>query len=142
MKKYLFQAAILPIIIFGLPGGITSPTTDPATTITTPKSITAKDKAVILEIFNKMIFEDEYRMEFDNKEVYGKKELNDSWINMLRTGNIGAKFPTTFLYKTLQPKTGFWFFTSKQKALGMDNVFGKADAARLQAIINKYSGGQ
>ena len=69
MKKFFFQAAILPIIILGFASVISSPNTESATTITTPKSLTAKDKAVIIEMFGNMIIEDEYRMEFDNKEV-------------------------------------------------------------------------
>lgn len=142
MKKYFLQAAILPGIIIGFSAGISLPLQDHNVTITTPKSLTAKDKAVIVQIFNEMIFEDEYRMEFDNKEVYGKKELPDGYVNALRTGKITDDLPSTWLYQTLQPKAGFWFFTNKPKALGMDNVFGKANAAKLQAIINKYSGGK
>ena len=142
MKKYFFQAALLPFIILGLSTSISSPTADPAASITTPKSLTAKDKAVILEIFGNMIFEDEYRMEFDNKEVYGKIELPDSYINSLRTGNLSDNLPSTLIYQTLQPKAGFWYYINKQKKLGLENIFGKDNNARFQAIIKKYSAGK
>ena len=142
MKKFFFQAAILPIIILGFASVISSPNTESATTIRTPKSLTAKDKAVIIEMFGNMIIEDEYRMEFDNKEVYGKIELPDSYINSLRTGNLSDNLPSTLIYQTLQPKAGFWYYINRPKTLELEKLLGKDNAARFQAIIKKYSGGK
>lgn len=141
MKSYLSKTAFLLFIIVAFSFGTSPIQPDHATTITAPKILTAKDKAVVIEIF-KNIHEEDYRMEFSNKELYGKRELPDSYIHALRTGNLLEDISNNYLFQTLQPKAGFWFFIQKDKNLKLEGVFGKANAARLQAVINKYTGGK
>ena len=141
MKRFLSKAAVLLFIIFGFSFSTSSIQPDQAASNATPKILTAKDKAVIIEIF-KSINEEDYRMEFNNNELYGKKVLPDSYIQALRTGNLLEDIGDSYLFQTLQPKAGFWYYTNKPKDIGLEKFFGKDNAARFQAIIKKYSGGK
>lgn len=139
MKNYLSKTTFLLFIIVALSFGTSSIQPDHATTITTPKSLTAKDKAVIVEVF-KTIREEDYRIKFNNKELYGKRELPDGYISALRTGKLLDDVTNSYLAQSLQPNAGFWFFINKDSSLKLEDVFGKSNAARLQAVINKYTG--
>ena len=141
MKSFLSKAVFLLFIVVAFSFSTSSIQPDHATRTATPKILTAKEKSVIIEVF-KNIDEEDYRMEFNNKELYGKRVLPDAYIQALRTGNLLEDIGTSNLFQTLQPKAGFWFFTNKDKSLGLEGVFEKTNAARLQAIINKYSGGK
>ena len=105
------------------------------------KELSAKDKEVIIGIF-KTLSEDQYRFEFSKDENYGMKVLPKAMWYSLRSGN-----KETFAGSIVQnyyPAINFWYVINNPKSpgQGIEDVFGKANAARLQAIINKYSGGQ
>lgn len=141
MKRFLSKAAFLLFIIVAFSFSTSSLQPGHAIRPATPKILTAKDKAVIIEIFRN-IDEADYRMEFNNKELYGKRVLPDAYIQALRTGNLLEDIGDSYLFQTLQPKAGFWYYINKHKDLGLEKIFGKDNAARFQAIIKKYSGGK
>ena len=110
---------------------------------TTPRTISAKDKAAINDIF-KTIGVRNFRMEFENNEAYGAYKLQDVVVKFLRSGSyIDADILVTEdLYKSYQPQLAFWFYINRNRSEGFEGIFGKSNAARLEAIIKKYSGGQ
>lgn len=104
------------------------------------KILSAKDKATIIEIF-KTIESFLYRIEFDKEESYGSKFIGSSTENL----RIGKQVPVSnAISETYYPTFNFWFVVMKpaSPAEGLEGIFGKQNAARLQAIINKYAGGQ
>lgn len=141
MKRFLSKIGFLLFSIVAFSFGTSTIQQGPAIRTATPKILTAKDKAVIIEIF-KSIDEEDYRMEFNNKELYGKKVLPDGYVQALRTGNLLEDIGDSYLFQTLQPKAGFWYYTNKPRDLGLEKLFGKDNAARFQAIMKKYSGGK
>ena len=141
MKRILSKASFLSFIIVAFSFGTSSVQPGHSISTATPKTLTAKDKSVIIEIF-KSIDEEDYRMEFNNKELYGKKVLPDGYIQALRTGNLLEDIGDSYLFQTLQPQAGFWYYINKSKDLGLEKIFGKDNAARFQGIIKKYSAGK
>ena len=83
-------------------------------------------------------------MEFENNEAYGAYKLQDVVVKFLRSGSyIDADILVTEdLYKSYQPQLAFWFYINRNRSEGFEGIFGKSNAARLEAIIKKYSGGQ
>jgi hypothetical protein len=106
-----------------------------------PKVISAKDKADINELFKTSIGIRYYRMEFDNRDAYGAFELSDPIVNALRKGyQLDHDLVAGQTYKSYQPNLAFWYFINKAGSL--EGVLGKANAARFNAILNKYTGGK
>lgn len=105
-----------------------------------PKMLTAKDKEVIIEIF-KTIDDKSYRFSFGDQETYGNKYLPKLMPASLQKGS----HPTLsgHIVKTYYPTMNFWFVVTKPKppAEGLEGIFGKANAARLEALIKKYTAG-
>jgi hypothetical protein len=105
------------------------------------KEVSAKDKEVIVEIF-KTLYEEQYRFEFSKEESYGKKPVGKMSPASLRNG--GQVTISNSIVKTYYPTMNFWFAVNNPKppAEGLSGVFGKANAARLEAIVNKYTAGK
>ena len=105
------------------------------------KELSAKDKEVVIGIF-KALNEDQYRFEFSKDETYGAKVLPKALWYSLRSVKE-ATFSGSIV-QNYYPAVNFWFVVNNPKppAEGLEGLFGKANAARLQAIINKYTGGQ
>lgn len=104
----------------------------------TPKVISAKDKADINELFKTGVGIRYYRMEFADREVFGAFQLNETIANALRKGyQLDHDMVSGQVYKSYQPQLAFWYFINKTGSL--ESVLGKANAARFQAIINKYT---
>lgn len=104
------------------------------------KEISAKDKATIIDIF-KTIESPLYRIEFNSNETYGSKFIGSS-TDYLRVGKyIGF---LNAIVETYYPAMNFWFVVMKPTppAEGLEGIFGKQNAAKLKAVINKYTGGQ
>lgn len=139
MKKQFMLPALLIIILFSMSASVSAPGEK---TEKSAKTLTAKDKDVIKEIF-KTIGANQYHMGFEKNEAYGVYQLPAGLLNALRTGSrIDADDVTGGLYKTYQPDLAFWYYINWKSSAGLESVFGKANAARLQAIINKYNGGK
>lgn len=105
------------------------------------KEVSSKDKEVIIEVF-KTLYESQYRFEFSKDEGYGKKPVGKMSPGSLRNGNQVTI--SNSIVKTYFPTMNFWFAVNNPQppAEGLAGAFGKANAARLQAIVNKYTGGQ
>jgi hypothetical protein len=102
------------------------------------KPMTSKDKEVIVEIF-KSADETRYRLEFSPGEIYGKKSVSVSDWGKLRSGidvPIVQSIAATYI-----PKTNFWYvFTRAKKSSDqLETLLGKSNAAKLNALINKYT---
>lgn len=131
MKKYLLQATVLLLMIIAVSFSKSA--------APTPRTIAAKDKTTIKEIF-KTIGVRNFRMEFGNNESYGSYVLNDQVIKAFRSGSYidTDLLATGDLYKSYQPGLAFWYYINRSSSEGFEGIFGKANAARLNAVINKY----
>ena len=140
MKEFLSRAAVLPIIVIVFSFGTSL--IQPYHTAT-PRTLSAKDKSAINDIF-KTIGVRNFRMEFGLNEAYGSYLLPDPVVKALRSGShIDSDILVTDdLYKSYQPQLSFWYYLDRSRSEGLEGIFGKANAARLNAIINKYTGGQ
>jgi hypothetical protein len=140
MKSFLaiiLSACLFLFLVFSsvLPAGA-----EKSTVGRSPKVISTKDKADINEIFRSSVGLRNYRMEFGNGETFGAFELNSTIAYKLRKGyQLDLDDFSGQLYKTYQPKLAFWYFVNKSGTEGVEAVLGKANAARLQAVINKYT---
>lgn len=137
MKKYSFQAAILSVIMLAFSFGNSSAQPEQTTTATA-KILTKKDKDVIVEVF-KTIDIHSYRFSFGESELYGKGVLPIQFPASLRNG--GQPTLSGHLVKSYYPTVNFWYVVAEpaKPDEGLERIFGKANAARLNAVINKYT---
>ncbi|HEX6846206.1 MAG TPA: hypothetical protein VF144_04475 [Chitinophagaceae bacterium] len=140
MKRYLYTIAFLSIALILFSFGTLSINPDE---LIPPKTLTTKDKAAIRDIF-KTIGERNFRLEFGTNEAYGSFVLQDAVVKALRSGtHIDIDIlATSHFYKSYQPELAFWFYINRDRSEGLEGIFGKSNAAKLQAIIKKYSAGQ
>ena len=138
MKRFLLQAAILPVIIIAHSFCSLSAQPEQTTTTTTAKTLTQKDKEVIIEIF-KTIDVKLYHFSFSQSETYGKGVLPIPFPASLRNG--GQPTLSGHIVKSYYPTVNFWYVVAEpaKPAEGLEGIFGKANAARLNAVINKYT---
>ena len=137
MKKQFMLSGFLAIILFSFSA---FSLVRNAKNESSAKELSAKDKEVIIGIF-KTLNEDQYRFEFNKDENYGTKVLPKAMWYSLRSGNKGTLSGS--IVQNYYPAINFWFVVNNPKppAEGLEGLFGKANAVRLQAIINKYTGG-
>ena len=136
MKKQFILFGFLTILLVSL--SASSPVNEKNEN--SAKELSAKDKEVIIEIF-KTLSEDQYRFEFSENENYGAKVLPKAMWYSLRSGKKGSLSGS--IVQNYYPAINFWFVVNNPKppGEGLEGVFGKANAARLQAVINKYTSG-
>jgi len=103
------------------------------------KTLSTKDKQVIIDIFKEL--SQSYYLEFNYTENYGSKSLlphslKDAVIKNQSSGQSGPYFFRTHI------EMGLWYavLIASGKPSTLEDNFGKTNASRLQAIINKYGG--
>lgn len=138
MKKQFMLPAFLAIILFSLSASVLAQgekAEKPA------KTLSSNDKEVIIEIF-KTIDASLYRFQFSKDESFGTKLVSPLSASDLRKGKK-INFPNS-ISETYFPIMNFWFAVDKPTfpTEGLEGIFGKANVARLQAVINKYTGGK
>jgi len=102
------------------------------------KVITAKDKTAILEIF-RTLDPANYRLWIGSEGMGTLAVPAVVWV-LVKPGEYAASSRTIF--GAFYANIGFYYALSGSKDKGLKGVFGKANASKLQAIINKYSAGQ
>lgn len=102
------------------------------------KPLTAKDKEAVIEIF-KTINERLYSFEVGGVS-YGKKDFSPSAKKALQLGKQNVLVANSIVANYV-PKTDFWYVISKSAAPAntLEGILGKANTARLNALINKYT---
>lgn len=140
MKRYLCTVAFLSTALILFSFGTLSKGPNH---LIAPKTLTAKDKAAIHEIF-KTIGDRNFRLEFGTNEAHGSFVLQDAVVKALRAGtHIDIDIlATSDFYKSYQPELAFWFYINRNRSEGLEGIFGKSNAAKFQAILKKYSAGQ
>lgn len=102
------------------------------------KPFIAKDKETIKGIFE-TIDKSKYRIELGKGQIYGERQLSDAAMNTLRQGKVPVPAIANSLAATYIPATHFWYVITKSKPEDdLESILGTANAARLEAIINKY----
>jgi len=104
------------------------------------KTLSSKDKQAIIDIFKEV--SRSYYLEFSKTEYYGQQglvpySLKDAIRKNKSSGENG------FLFFRTHVEIGMWYAVMKKNGetgLTLEDVFGKTNASRLQAIMNKYSG--
>lgn len=107
-----------------------------------PKTISAADKAVVIDIF-RTLDQQYYYLEFEKgTEVYGTKTLvSADNLESIRKGLIPSG-SDHLIIESYYNQIGMVFIIGKTKSgISLETILGKTNAARLQAIINKYTGG-
>src|SRR5688572_20950604 len=108
-----------------------------------PKSISAADKTVIIDIF-KTLDQQYYYLEFEKgTEVYGTKTLvSADNLELIRKEQVPLG-SDHLIIGSYYYQAGFVFIIGKTRSgISLETVLGKTNATRLEAIINKYTGGQ
>ncbi len=130
MKKLLTISTLLVLFSF------LSAAQNPESIEKPIKLLSAADKAVIIEIF-KTLDPKDYYLEFKNKEVYGLKKMQPSALFAIKTDQLHTASAIIKWYKEIS----LLFVIAQPSTVDLKTIFGKANAARLQAIITKYTGG-
>lgn len=107
----------------------------------TKKTISEKDKATILEIF-RTIEPNLYRVGFSISDKYGSKFIGR--LNKLEKLVSGQDIVIEdAIVETYFPTVNLWFIVTKpvSPAEGLEGVFGKQNASKLNSLLNKYTGG-
>ena len=108
-----------------------------------PKSISAADKAVVIDIFRSLDAQ-YYYLEFERgNEVYGTKTLvSADNLESIRKGLIPSG-SDHLIIGSYYYQMGMVFIIGKTKSgISLETILGKTNATRVQAIVNKYTGGQ
>src|SRR5688572_25686771 len=108
-----------------------------------PKSISATDKAVVIDIF-RTLDQQYYYLEFEKgTEVYGTKTLvSADNLESIRKGLIPSG-SDHLIIGSYYYQMGMVFIIGKTRSgISLETALGNTNATRLQAIINKYTGGQ
>src|SRR5688572_6047477 len=142
MKKQFILFGFLTIILFSLSAsslaqGSKKRKGEP------PKSISATDKAVVNDIF-RTLDQQYYYLEFEKgTEVYGTKTLvSADNLESIRKGQIPSGSDHLIIGSHYY-QAGFVFIIGKTRSgISLETVLGKTNATKLEAIINKYTGGQ
>jgi len=142
MKKQFILVGILTIILFSLSAsslaqGSKKRKGEPA------KSISAADKTVVIDIF-RTLDQQYYYLEFEKgTEVYGTKTLvSTDNLESIRKGLIPSG-SDHLIIGSYYYQMGMVFIIGKTRSgISLETALGNTNATRLQAIINKYTGGQ
>ena len=108
-----------------------------------PKTISAADKAVVIDIF-RTLDQQYYYLEFEKgTEVYGTKTLvSADNLESIRKGLIPSGSDHLIIGSYYHQMGTVFIIGKTRSGISLEAVLGKANATRLQAIINKYTGGQ
>ena len=102
----------------------------------------AADKAVVIDIF-KSLDPQHYYLEFtqgQNKEVYGTLSISGDDLAAIKRGS--APTDATHLIYGWYWQMGLLYVIGKTRTgVDLETLLGKENAAKLQAIITKYTGG-
>ena len=110
------------------------------------KLISDADRTAIVEIF-KTLEAGDYYMEFAVPKpavVYGSKKVDWTDLQLLKDNH--PTLPSLWHAYRYLPEIGLTFLikigAKSQLKLTLPEIFGSGNAARLEAVINKYTGGQ
>lgn len=108
-----------------------------------PKTTSAADKAVIIDIFRSLDPQYYYLECEKGTEVYGTRTLVSADILESIRKEIIPAGSDHLIIGSYYYQMGMVFIIGKTKSgISLETILGKTNATRLQAIINKYTGGQ
>lgn len=144
MRKLVTRLIFSGCLLFILSLTIGAQTTENQKNATTKpvKTLSAKDKAEVIEIFQSLDA-NLYRLQFNGfKQTYGQLDVPGPMRSQLL---LGAEFPSIsepWIIGSYYTSIGFYFVVRKPAppAEGLEGALGKANAARLEAIVTKYTG--
>ncbi len=145
MKKIVTMLGLLTVIFISLSFSSAAQNSKkrkgPSGEVTS--KLLAADKAVVIDIFFKSLDLQHYYLEFtqgQNKEVYGTLSISGDDLAAIKRGS--APTDATKLIYGWYWQMGLLYVIGKTRTgVDLETVLGKENAARLQAIITKYTGG-
>lgn|GEM_PF-2846767 len=117
------------------------------------REISAADKAVILDMFKKSLKTNQYYLEFNygkpSFEKYGSLDVTPAGLSQMRqniTPLVDYDNLDAMTFFKSYPEMSFLYAMRGTTYNGaetytLEKFLGKANAARVEAIINKYTGG-
>jgi hypothetical protein len=102
------------------------------------KQITAKDKTAIFEIF-KTLDPTRYRIYIGSEGMGTLAVPAPAWV-LVKPGEYSISTKT--MLGGYYASVGLFYAVTRPPGKGLEEVFGKTNAARFGALINKYTAGQ
>jgi len=141
MKKMLGLFGLFAVILFS---SLNSAAQNSKKRKAPPGEVTYKliaaDRAVIIDIF-KSLDPQHYHLEFaPGKEVYGTLAISSDDLAAIRRGSSPTD-ANNLIYSWYYEIPLLYIIGKTRTGIDLETVLGKDNAARLKAVVTKYTGG-